>query len=407
MIAELAALLLAAQPAPPGWADRAMTNATAYEKGDSLVVLLEPRAMTPQRAIELGRTAAAGIPGCASVGAAEVRQGEGGVWMAMAPTQDRMCAFLAVTLPDERVQLGVVVAPGLGVDAGAGFKEAATVFAQAAEMRAGWVRTGGVQPGMTVSDAGGVRPYEGAGASGPAGVAPVGAAPAGTVEQTLAAAAAAVPGANKPLYAVTHGYGTHVGWPPSFIYRVFPVYLFEGGRGHDCHGADPMRLDWAAIAASEDCDLYEWRLQGDEVAFREVGDEAWETKSAEAALADRFGANERVDVRFENRGGVGVDYGAGSIPVSTLTGKNLVLTSNGRVVMTGYSDTLAANSAVTAYSGNETPPIQGAYRLDGNVITMLPDGQARPVQAYVSGDRREGRMEHVFLGGTHYWRPDD
>ena len=389
MIAIAIALAVAAQPAPAGWTERELGNSTAYEKDGSVVVMMEPRRLDPEPAMTAAKAAAARVPGCAGLADAPL-EGDSGGYMVLA-ADEVFCALYGVPLKDGRFQTGVIVVPRApGQARNPAFDEAGQVFAEIYQKRQAW---------LSGPEAATVR------GQGPAPAAQ--AAPAGPPPATLQAALDAVPAANVPVHTVIHGYGTHVGWPPSYIYRVFPVFLFEGGRGHACPGADPMRLDWAALAADEDCDVYEWRPRGAAVEFREVGDDEWESQQPQTDR--KFGDAERLDVRFENRGGTGVDYGAGSMAVSTLTGKNLIMTRDGRIVVTGYSTTLASGPSAVASASGKTRPIQGTYLLKGSLIAIQEDGASAPTVAYIAADTDKGVREvgHVFFGGTHYWNPDD
>lgn len=389
MLALAAAVALAVQPGgltpmPPGWTERRLSRTTAYEKNDQTVVVLDPQEATPFEAADTVKALAAALPDCDGIEAADVKAVSGGL---IATVQDaaQSCGFLVMPLADGYVQSGILATTAPAVDEGTAFLEAVSVLRRSASQTLmGMIERGEID----------VAALEARFASD------------ADVPASLDEAAAAVPDANRPVHAVVDGYGTHVGWPPSYLYVVYPIWLFEGGRGHDCDGADPMRLDWDAIALSEDCDLYEWRQEGAKVLFREVGDESWESQTPDPA--DKLGSDVRLSADFTNRSGIGMDFGAGSIPVSTLSGKNLLLTPDGRITMTGYSDTLASGMGVVAYASGETPPIQGRYRIDGNVITMLHDGADRPIHAYVAtvNDSETGEVGHIYLGGTHYWDRD-
>ena len=345
--------------------------------------MLDPQRQTPFEAAEAVGAFAAALPNCDGIEDADVKAMSGGL---IASVQDagEACGFMVMPLADGYVLSGILVTTSPVVDGGTAFMEAAGVLSRSAALTlAGMMERGEIDKAAMEARFGTAAPVT-----------------------DLAGAAALVPDANRPVFAVIDGYGTHVGWPPSYLYVVYPIWLFEGGRGHDCDGADPVRLDWDALALSEDCSVYEWRRAGEGVEFRKVGKEGWDSQTPDPA--DRPGTDVRMRADFLNRSGTGVDYGMG-MPISTLSGKNLLLTEDGRIAMTGYSDTLASGQSVMAYAGGETPPIEGTYRIDGNVITILPEGASAPMHAYIAfaSTSETGEIGHIYLGGTHYWNPDD
>ena len=390
LAAATAALALTAQdavpPLPPGWTERRLSRTTAFEKDGQTVVALDPQRQTAFEASKAVASFAAALPNCDGIEDAGAKAVSGSL-IASVQDAEEACGYMVIPLTDGYVMSGILVTPSPLTDGGTAFMEAAGVLSRSAAL----TLTGMVERGEI--DAGALEER-------------FGTAAATTAPADLAEAAALVPDANRPVMAVIDGYGTNVGWPPSYLYVVYPIWLFEGGRGHDCDGADPVRLDWDAIALSEDCDLYEWRRAGEGVEFREVGDEDWDSQTPDPG--DRPGTDVRMRADFLNRSGTGVDYGMG-MPISTLSGKNLLLTEDGRIAMTGYSDTLASGQNVMAYAGGETPPIKGTYRIDGNVITIMPEGATAPMHAYIAFASTEatGQIGHIYLGGTHYWNPDD
>lgn len=234
---------------------------------------------------------------------------------------------------------------------------------------------------------------------------------AGDADARLKQAVAAIPAANRPVAAVSHGTSSYSGWPPSYVYRVTARMLFGNGLASTCADWDPGQFAptrGQAPFAEDGCDLIPWRKTTGTPQFQSE-DGSWSSADSAEGLFG-FKPGERIDVDFGNVGGIGFDFGggAGGISTSTLSGGTLRMTADGRIAVGDWSTTVISGSRVGGGSSRSSGPRVGRYYLDGHIIAIIDENGdiTRGFIAALAGDGGR-RIGHIYLNGRHYWDRSD
>jgi len=229
-----------------------------------------------------------------------------------------------------------------------------------------------------------------------------------TISSNLSQAVADVPAAHRPLYVSIGSESSFLGFPPALTVKVYPIYVFQNGKATNCMALDPLTLDFAAAQrADEDCDVWRWRGSAPQI---EIETEPGKWEPFETNIMLDFGPGERPGISFVNRGGAG-STNPGVAASGVLWGGGLVLDRNGRFEISDWSSSMFSgySTRTIASASQRQQPLTGRYHLDGHIIILAPD-EGAPFAAYIAGDDNpdaQGRLGHVYFGGTHYWNDQD
>jgi hypothetical protein len=226
------------------------------------------------------------------------------------------------------------------------------------------------------------------------------------VDAALKQAAAAVPASHRPVSAVTHGTGSFSGWPPSYVYRVSPRFLFGNGFAPTCSDFDPRSLlPSPGAPLGEDCEILPWRRGANGVQFK-MEDGTWGAGDTGEGV-EPFKPGERIDVAFGNVSGIGFNF-TGGINTNTLSGDTLRMTRDGEIAVGSWTTTVISGANIGGGVARNEGPLVGRYYLDGYIIVIAaPDGTiSRGLIGYVPDSQQGKRVGHIYLNGVHYWEPD-
>jgi hypothetical protein len=106
----------------------------------------------------------------------------------------------------------------------------------------------------------------------------------------------------------------------------------------------------------------------------------------------------------------GGDEGAATLAtlIAGLASTNfqMAMRSNGQFAAGDWSVTTISGATVSGYASNTGRALVGRYYLDGNIIAVAgKDG--RISAGFITGTRSNGRLDHIYLNGTHFWHGDE
>lgn len=226
----------------------------------------------------------------------------------------------------------------------------------------------------------------------------------------LKAALKMVPQANRPVGVLIDGEGRYQGFPPVYVHKSYPVYLFDDGLASNCARTDPLTRDFQALqnSGNNNCRVWKWR-QTDEGVQLEKQPGHWQTNTDRSKLV-RFRSGEKPGIRFVYSGAHSLNKAGaasqGTTAVGSQWGGGLMLAKNGRIELTGWSSTLAETGLAGAFAESENEPVMGQYYLDGNLIAIAPDTGGMLI-SYISGIEENGALGPIYLGGQQYWDPNN
>jgi hypothetical protein len=226
------------------------------------------------------------------------------------------------------------------------------------------------------------------------------------VDAALKQAAAAIPVTHRPVSAVTHGTGSFSGWPPSYVYRVTPRFLFGNGFAPTCSDFDPRSLlPSPGAPLGEDCDVLPWRRVASGVQFK-MEEGTWDGADIGEGV-EPFKPGERIDVAFGNVSGIGFNF-AGGVNTNSMSGDTLRMTRDGEIAVGSWTTTVISGANIGGGVARNEGPLVGRYYLDGYIIVIAaPDGTiSRGLIGYVPDSQQGKRIGHIYLNGVHYWEPD-
>lgn len=223
-------------------------------------------------------------------------------------------------------------------------------------------------------------------------------------EDDLVAALAAIPAEARPIKVVSHGQGSYVGWPASYVYTVSTYLLFSNGWMSLCADWDPGKLRPTPESlgrAYPDCGLRRWRRSGSGFEMQE-DDGNWVALTDTADDLRSFKPGEMLELAFGNVSGVGF---SGAVSVNTISGSDLRMTSGGEIAVGSWSSAVLSGSNLGGGSSSRGEPLIGRYRLDGNIIAVRTAAGAIS-RGFIAGVPAAGRPEYIYLNGKQFWKGD-
>ena len=195
----------------------------------------------------------------------------------------------------------------------------------------------------------------------------------------LASANASIPSASRPVSAHVVLEQNWQGFPAILVQEAALHLSFAGGQTVTCAHWDPSRFSPASAG----------RLKGCKVK-----------SGTEGKRAHGFRPGETVQVSFGNTGGSSTNLG-GSSGVR-LKKSDLRMTSDGRIAigLVNVATGAAGNNRVNTWKKRG---LTGRYYLDGHTITIQTD-QGETIHGFIAATPGGGRIDHVFLMGSHYWK---